>query len=644
MITDITLAGIVDAGSTSRGSISGDSTQGLVINGALITMLDVTTNIATFAKHNSGDIDFYADLDMHTYDITSLDRLKFSTTQGSGTALGTSDTGIEATYSGGSSYGMKLVVPTNNIYQMFIGSSEKLTITTSSTVLNNPVSIGGYLSIGDNYMEYGDTTSTLVGTTPANKRRVFSDENNNDELSVKLPNGNIVSLEGGGGTSFIGFTADDNLNMGTFDVTNIDRMLFEGALGGSLVSGDVGITSDADGMIFNVPTSDDYNFSVAMATPFLTFNSTGFLYSGGTFQANTGVVNLGTGAGSINLLGDTASTGKIDMNANEIRFDGMVDPSQIVGEPQLFADSSNSDHLSIMSGDGTLYDLESSSSGANTSLSNLSMPTSINQTLIPDLDNLYSLGTSTTQWRDLYIDGTAYLDAIGFGTDSCTLPTNNGNNGEVLTTNGSGTLTWSTPSSSGANTTLSNLSGGGTSINADMIPDISGARNLGGSTKYWSSGFISNSLYFGSGTSKKIQSSATNDLTITVPSGGDIEFQEAGTNFFVCDGGSNEIIFSRGVEFNEDTLVDSGSMIRSHDSIECGFSVSKLADVASIGTEGTVQIPFKSSFSGSRSATDTDFGNGHACIGIMESAGTPYLMVKSSNGGWYGIGLSLYYA
>ena len=53
--------------------------------------LDVTTNIATFAKHNSGDIDFYADLDMHTYDITSLDRLKFSTTQGSGTALGTSE-------------------------------------------------------------------------------------------------------------------------------------------------------------------------------------------------------------------------------------------------------------------------------------------------------------------------------------------------------------------------------------------------------------------------------------------------------------------------------------------------------------------------------------------------------------------------
>jgi hypothetical protein len=549
------------------------------------------------------------------------------------------DSGLTYSITGGSSSGgIDFQIPSTagHGFDFQIGTgvsgNPQMGITNTEVGLNVP------LDMNLSYIKFQAITG-VSAPTGLEKRFLFSDSANSDHLSVRTSSG-IVDLEsGGGGTSFIGFTADDNLNMGTFDVTNIDRMLFEGALGGSLVSGDVGITSDADGMIFNVPTSDDYNFSVAMATPFLTFNSTGFLYSGGTFQANTGVVNLGTGAGSINLLGDTASTGKIDMNANEIRFDGMVDPSQIVGEPQLFADSSNSDHLSIMSGDGTLYDLESSSSGANTSLSNLSTPTSINQTLIPDLDNLYSLGTSTTQWRDLHINGTAYLDAIGFGTDSCTLPTNNGNNGEVLTTNGSGTLTWSTPSSSGANTALSNLSG--VSINASLTP-ASTSWSLGSTTKFWGSAFISGSIYFGD-TTKRIYNSGS-DIVTNGASGGDIKFQEAGTDFFVCDGGSDEIIFSRGVEFNEDTLVDSGSMIRSHDSIECGFSVSKLADVASIGTEGTMQIPWLGTFSGSRSATDTDFGNGHACIGIMESAGTPYLMVKSSNGGWYGIGLSLYYA
>jgi hypothetical protein len=187
---------------------------------------------------------------------------------------------------------------------------------------------------------------------------------------------------------------------------------------------------------------------------------------------------------------------------------------------------------------------------------------------------------------------------------------------------------------SGATQALDNLAG--VSINSDMIPDISGGRNLGGSSYYWGSGFISNSLYFGSGTSKKIQSSATNDLTITVPSGGDIEFDEAGTKFFHCDGGSNEIIFARGVEFNQDTLVDGGKFIRSHDATECGFSVASTSNVASsVGTEGTIQIPRNNGFSGTGSAADNDFGDGVGCIGIMEVSNVPHLCIRNSSGWWY---------
>ena len=305
-----------------------------------------------------------------------------------------------------------------------------------------------------------------------------------------------------------------------------------------------------------------------------TFSGTTTQITGTAFNASVPSVSLGTTGGSISFLvqascrnlvpsiDDTYDLGASGLQWKDIHIDGTAYLDSIAfGSQSMTLPTSNGTNGQVLTTNGTssLSWSTPSSSGANDTLSNLSTPTSVNQTLIPDLDNLYSLGTSTTQWRDLHIDGTAYLDAIGFGTDSCTLPTNNGNNGEVLTTNGSGTLTWSTPSSSGANNTLSNLSGGGTSINADMIPDISGSRNLGGSTKYWGSGFISNSLYFGSGTSKKIQSSATNDLTITVPSGGDIEFQEAGTNFFVCDGGGNETIFYRDAYFREDVRLGSTS-------------------------------------------------------------------------------------
>ena len=47
-----------------------------------------------------------SDINMSTYDITSIDRLKFSTTAGSGSALGSTDTGIEALFNSGSPYGM----------------------------------------------------------------------------------------------------------------------------------------------------------------------------------------------------------------------------------------------------------------------------------------------------------------------------------------------------------------------------------------------------------------------------------------------------------------------------------------------------------------------------------------------------------
>ena len=40
--------------------------------------------------------------------------------------------------------------------------------------------------------------------------------------------------------------------------------------------------------------------------------------------------------------------------------------------------------------------------------------------IIPDDDNTYDLGSSSQEWRDLYVDGTAYLDAINFNGTAIT--------------------------------------------------------------------------------------------------------------------------------------------------------------------------------------------------------------------------------
>ena len=74
---------------------------------------------------------------------------------------------------------------------------------------------------------------------------------------------------------------------------------------------------------------------------------------------------------------------------------------------------------------------------------------SLNGTALPFTDGTFDLGSTTKKWRFVYTDG---LVAGGL-----TYPTSNGNSGQVLTSNGSGGVTWSTVSGGGG--------GGATSLN-----------------------------------------------------------------------------------------------------------------------------------------------------------------------------------
>jgi hypothetical protein len=128
-----------------------------------VSMTGPTVNLGD----SSGDrVNFISqagtDINMGTYDVINVDRLKFSTTAGSGSALTSSDTGIEAQFSGGSSYGMKFQTPASNVYQYFIGTAEKINISSSVIVLNDDTTIGGELKVsGGNKVK--SSSSTEIG-------------------------------------------------------------------------------------------------------------------------------------------------------------------------------------------------------------------------------------------------------------------------------------------------------------------------------------------------------------------------------------------------------------------------------------------------------------------------------------------------
>ena len=69
--------------------------------------------------------------------------------------------------------------------------------------------------------------------------------------------------------------------------------------------------------------------------------------------------------------------------------------------------------------------------------------------LVPITDNDVDLGTASLEFKNVYVDGTVFADALGFGTTVMTVPSADGSANQILETDGSGTLSFVDKPSSG---------------------------------------------------------------------------------------------------------------------------------------------------------------------------------------------------
>ncbi len=72
------------------------------------------------------------------------------------------------------------------------------------------------------------------------------------------------------------------------------------------------------------------------------------------------------------------------------------------------------------------------------------------------------------------------------------MPVDDGTPSQVLTTNGTGTLSWTTPSGTGANTALSNLAS--VAINTTLVSDTNSTDDLGTSSIAWKDLYLNGSI------------------------------------------------------------------------------------------------------------------------------------------------------
>jgi len=238
--------------------------------------------------------------------------------------------------------------------------------------------------------------------------------------------------------------------------------------GGEYISGDgtdLTLTSGAD---INIPSSIG-----------LTFGNDGEKIEGdGTDLTITGnTINL-TATTDVALAVNTglllAGTEKIESDGTDLSItvgaSGDINIGSDIG--MTFGDDGEK-----IEGDGT--DLTILSSG----VLNIAAGGTTNQikvtdgTITPIADNDIDLGTASLEFKNVYVDGTTYTDAIGFGTVSMELPVADGSSNQVLKTDGSGNLDWATISA-GTITALNNQTANRLTTIGSTTTELDGEANL----------------------------------------------------------------------------------------------------------------------------------------------------------------------
>jgi len=207
-------------------------------------------------------------------------------------------------------------------------------------------------------------------------------------------------------------------------------------------------------------------------------------------------------------------------------------------------------------GSGNLSWVANGSGGGASSLNDLSDVTVASNVItfgsadttgiLPADDNGVDLGSTAKSFKDAHIQGVIYASTLNNGT-SLTLPTTDGTNGQVLSTNGSGALSWTTATASAL--AADNLTEGDATIG---INTTSGSINIGTNTT------ASNNVNIGTG-------AVARTVTIGNNTGA------SGVNVTAGTGNINLV---------SNTITMSGHLIPStNDSFDIGSATNKIRDI-----------------------------------------------------------------
>jgi len=169
----------------------------------------------------------------------------------------------------------------------------------------------------------GHVPSIPLLDNPEELENIGTDPNETTVFTVQVFNGLILGFTSGKSIFFgssvsdwANFQAVNDVNFATFDGINIDRFVFNQAVGSSLSASDTGITSFSDGrMDFNIPTGAAYNLAINGVASMIITNSlitAQTIIPSGT--DDLGLVSLRWN----NVFGNTGNFNDVTMNTGSI--------------------------------------------------------------------------------------------------------------------------------------------------------------------------------------------------------------------------------------------------------------------------------------------------------------------------------------
>ena len=220
-------------------------------------------------------------------------------------------------------------------------------------------------------------------------------------------------------------------------------------------------------------------------------------------------------SGSHSFIQDTTGTGNLYIDSNSLQIRNAAgDETQATfaenGAVSLFYDNGN-----VFQTTPQGVNVSGVTTSNRLNISGVSTFTSIGSNLIPDTDGSRNIGAAGSEWQDLFIDGTAKIDALEADTAKIGDLTNNrvvivGTSGELeddgnFTFDGTtlavtGKETVSVDITVGSGVTIQNHGGvsiagittvgGNLLAGGDILPDEDGSRDLGSSSKEFQDLFI----------------------------------------------------------------------------------------------------------------------------------------------------------